>query len=321
MIQWGIIGCGDVTETKSGPAFKKVEGSALVAVMRRNEGKVADYARRHDVSRWYTDAEELFNDERVNAIYVATPPSSHYEYCIQAIEKGLPVYVEKPMAMNAAEAYKIAAAAKANNVKISVAHYRRLQPKFLQIKSLLPDLGKINTVQLFFNREIIKAEDMENESKQWRIDPAISGGGLFHDLAPHQLDLLLYYFGEAETVSGKTAISQEIYKAADYVSASLDFKNGIHFSGEWNFNSNPEEVKDEVKIDGENGQIIFSVFDNNTVSFTKNNQTQKFDFPELEHVQLPMIAEVVRYFNGSSPNPCSAEDGVTVMQWIDEICT
>src|SRR6187551_1308715 len=99
-INWGIIGCGDVSEVKSGPAFNKVNNSSLVAVMRRDGAKAKDYAHRHQVPKWYDDASLLINDPDVNAIYIATPPSSHEEYTIAAIDAGKPVYVEKPMTMN-----------------------------------------------------------------------------------------------------------------------------------------------------------------------------------------------------------------------------
>src|SRR6187549_4189981 len=138
-INWGIIGCGDVTELKSGPAFNNVNNSALVAVMRRNAEKAADYAKRHHVPRWYDDANQLINDPAVNAIYIATPPSSHEEYALATINAGKPVYVEKPMALNYAAAQRMANAAATKNVKLVVAHYRREWPLFKKIKELLND--------------------------------------------------------------------------------------------------------------------------------------------------------------------------------------
>lgn len=90
-VRWGIIGCGAVTEVKSGPAFAKVPGSALVAVMRRDAGKARDYAQRHNVPRWYDDAEKLIADPDVDAVYIATPPSSHREYALKAIAADKPV--------------------------------------------------------------------------------------------------------------------------------------------------------------------------------------------------------------------------------------
>ena len=98
ILQWGFIGCGEVTEKKSGPAFSEVEGSSVVAVMSRDERKARSYAERHGIPRWYTDAQELIDDPDVNAVYIATPPSSHATYAIMAMKAGKPVYVEKPLA-------------------------------------------------------------------------------------------------------------------------------------------------------------------------------------------------------------------------------
>src|SRR5688500_7382014 len=101
-VRWGIIGCGDVCEVKSGPAFSKIANSSLVAVMRRDADKAKDYATRHGVPKFYTDAQQLINDPEVNAVYIATPPAQHEEYAIQSMQTGKPVYVEKPIALNAA---------------------------------------------------------------------------------------------------------------------------------------------------------------------------------------------------------------------------
>ena len=129
-IRWGIIGCGNVTEIKSGPAFNKVPGSKLVAVMRRDAEKARDYAHRHGVAKWYADADDLINDPEVNAVYIATPPSSHEAYAIRSLRAGKPVYLEKPMTTDAAAARRIESVARETGVKISIAHYRRAQPLF-----------------------------------------------------------------------------------------------------------------------------------------------------------------------------------------------
>ena len=102
-VNWGIIGCGNVTEKKSGPAFNKIEGSRLVAVMRRDASKAEDYARRHGVPKFYSDATLLINDPDVNAVYIATPPDTHAKYAIETMRAGKPAYVEKPMARTIAE--------------------------------------------------------------------------------------------------------------------------------------------------------------------------------------------------------------------------
>ena len=75
-VKWGFIGCGEVTEKKSGPAFSMIRNSEVVAVMSRDLEKAASYAHRNNIPRWYNDAQLLIGDEDVNAIYIATPPSS-----------------------------------------------------------------------------------------------------------------------------------------------------------------------------------------------------------------------------------------------------
>lgn len=318
-INWGIIGCGDVTELKSGPAFKKVPNSSLVAVMRRNAEKAADYARRHTVPKWYSNANDLIHDAEVNAIYIATPPSSHEEYAIAAIAAGKPVYVEKPMALNYEAALRMANAADEKKMKLVVAHYRREWPLFKKIKELLHSnaIGKISGVILLFNRPPLTAEELSVEKTAWRVDPNISGGGLFHDLAPHQLDIMYWLFGNAKKISGVSSRQNGIYAADDTVAADILFENGIAFNGAWCFNA-PEST-DHCEIIGTEGKISFSFFSGNSIRLTVKDQTTILDFELLQHVQQPMIERVVQYFLGNTGNPCSGREGAELMRWIDTI--
>ncbi len=318
-INWGIIGCGDVAEIKSGPAFNKVNNSALVAVMRRDASKAADYAARHQVPAWYNDADKLIHDPAVNAIYIATPPSSHKQYTIAALNAGKPVYVEKPMAMNVAEAAEMTDVAKQKNVKLSVAHYRREQPKFKKIKQLLENkaIGDVRFCQLEFLRPQLSAAAMKVESTAWRVDPAVSGGGLFHDIAPHQLDLLYHFFGEMKNVSGMALNQAASYNAADLVTGNILFNSGVVFNGLWSFAAAPGQGADCCKIVGSDGKICFSVFDDQTFSVTIHDKREVYSFEPLQHVQQPMIQKVVEYFREESANPCPGEEAIKVMNIID----
>lgn len=316
-INWGIIGCGDVTEIKSGPAFNKVKNSSLVAVMRRDEMKVKDYAQRHAVPKWYTHANDLINDEEVNAIYIATPPSSHEEYTLAALAAGKPVYVEKPMTVDAASAERMLRAAMTTDVKLTVAHYRRAQPFFLKLKQLMDDkiIGEIRLVQINYFKKAATADKLEKLKNSWRVDPAVSGGGLFHDLAPHQLDLVLYLFGEWKSAKGFSMNQSKMYPADDMVIGNSVLENGIAFNGVWCFNA--AEEKDIFEIIGTKGKINFSVFDNRFIHIEKENTKETIEFAMLQHVQQPMIEQVVSYFLNERENPCSAEDGLTIMRWMD----
>lgn len=277
-INWGIIGCGDVTEVKSGPAFNKVPNSKLVAVMRRDEEKVKDYAKRHSVGKWYTDAYQLINDPEINAIYVATPPLQHEEYTLAALKAGKPVYVEKPMTIDTASAKRMADAAKGN--KVSVAHYRRAQPLFIKLKELLESgiIGEIRFVDIKFLQAPLSAQDLALPKVQWRIDPLVAGGGLFHDLAPHQLDLMLYFFGKIKDASGLSANQAHIYNADDIVSGNIVFENGVLFQGLWCFSVPEEEVVDSCKFIGSKGKISVSIFGEPEIHVIKNGKTSKITF-------------------------------------------
>jgi predicted dehydrogenase len=316
-INWGIIGCGDVTEVKSGPAFNKVPGSALVAVMRRDAAKAADYAKRHNVPRWYNDADKLINDPEINAVYIATPPGSHEAYALAAINAGKHVYVEKPMALNYAAAKNIAAAATDNNIKLSVAHYRREQPFFKKIKQLINDnvIGPIRLVRLELYKPALTKKELANNHHAWRVDPAIAAGGLFHDLAPHQLDLVYYFFGPAEKIAGIATNQAGNYKADDLVAGNILFNNGIAFSGSWCFNASA--ATDNCEIIGSEGSIYFSVFGGNTITVIAGGVKDCFSFDTLQHVQQPMIEKVVQYFSGKAVNPCSGEEGAEVMRMME----
>lgn len=316
-IRWGILGCGDVTEVKSGPAFNLVPNSKLVAVMRRDAAKAEDYARRHGVPKWYSDAGQLIDDPEVDAVYIATPPLQHEEYTIRALAAGKPVYVEKPMALNAAAADRMRAAAEQYQTKLSVAHYRREQPMFLKIKQLIDAavIGEVRFVQL----KMLQPQDsniIANSATNWRIDPAISGGGLFHDLAPHQLDLMIYFFGEPQNSSGLGTRQLSDGTADDLVVGQVQFKNGVVFNGTWCFSVAAVDRTDICEIYGSKGKISFQVF-GNKITLVNGGDEEEFIFEPIPHVEQPMIEKVTQYFLGRIGNPCSAEQAILSMQLMD----
>lgn len=317
-IRWGIIGCGNVTEVKSGPAFNKVPHSKLVAVMRRNGEKAADYARRHGVPKWYTAAQELIDDAEVNAIYIATPPDLHEKYALAAMQAGKRVYVEKPMAIDFVAAQKMMEVAESSDTKLCIAHYRRQQPYFKKIKALLNDksIGDVLWINLLFLQPH-KKEALGTDKNWWRIDPAQSGGGLFHDLAPHQLDLMIHFFGAPQMAKGIAFNQGGHYQADDVVNGTALLPNGILFNGLWHFNAPPHTAADFCEMVGTNGRLSFSVFGPQVLYLTIGDKSETLTFEPPQHVQQPMIEQVVAYFRGESENPCPASVGVQVMQWME----
>ena len=177
-ICWGIIGCGNVTEVKSGPAFNKVEHSSLMAVSRRDPDKLADYVKRHHIPLSFTNALDLIHSDHINAIYIATPPDVREAYAIEAMQLGKPVYLEKPMALNLAACKRLKAASEKLGIKLSVAHYRRNLPLFMEVKNILEqgDIGAIKEVQITMLKKTDKAA---KDPSNWRVNPSIAGGGYF----------------------------------------------------------------------------------------------------------------------------------------------
>jgi predicted dehydrogenase len=318
-VNWGIIGCGDVCEVKSGPAFNKVPDSRLVAVMRRDAEKAEDYAKRHGVPKFYTDANELINDTEVNAIYIATPPSSHEAYTEQILKAGKPVYVEKPVTVNSASVERMIEAEKKYSGKVVVAHYRRGLPLFKKLKQLIAEgaVGKVKLVLLKILQppaSKIIAQTKDN----WRINPEISGGGLFHDLSPHQLDILYWLFGKPIEVHVQTANQGKNYNAADSTMVQLVFAGDIHFSGVWNFNIGETSTDDLCEIIGDKGSIRFSFFCVSTIELTNEAGKQISEYEYPVNIQQPHIINVVRYFRGEAENPCSLQDALVTMEIMDK---
>ena len=312
-IRWGIIGCGDVTEIKSGPGFQLAKGSTLFAVMRRNGKLAKDYARRHKAAKWYDNAEALINDPQVDAVYIATPPSSHKEYTMTAAKAGKPVYVEKPMALNFNECQKMIKVCEEYEVPLFVAYYRRALPRFLKIKSLLDKgaVGDVRFVNVTFHQKPFPKDI--NGIKHWRVDPKIAGGGYFFDLAPHTIDILQFFFGEVKSAGGYISNQTSLYEAEDIVSGLFTFDTNIHVTGTWNFNA--YKHLDRSEIIGDKGKITFSTFGNNPIQLENHEGIQEFEINNPIHIQQPLIQTIVDELNGIGKCP-STGYSASKTNWI-----
>ncbi|MCG9972840.1 Gfo/Idh/MocA family protein [Christiangramia crocea] len=320
-IKWGIIGCGDVVRKKSGPAFNKNNLSELIAVMSRDGIKAKKFAKILGAEKHFDNVETLLKDREISAVYIATPPSTHAELAIQALEAGKNVYLEKPMALSSKEVSKIIKVLNTSECKLTIAHYRRRLPAFLKVKKLI-DSGAIGEIR-FADIRILQPLKSDliamGANEDWRIKPEISGGGYFHDLAPHQLDLMLLYFGNYRSYCGISGNQSSNYEADDYVNGLIRFENGIHFRGIWSFNMSVKESKDECLIYGSKGYLKFSFF-GEKLELVSDSSHDLFHFRNPKYVQQPMIEATVDYFLDNGPNPCSAEEGLMVMKIMDGFC-
>jgi predicted dehydrogenase len=315
-IRWGIIGCGDVTEVKSGPGFQKAANSTLVAVMRRRGDLARDYARRHGVPRWYDDAKALVDDPEVDAVYVATPPSSHVAYTLMAAAAGKPVYVEKPMALDVDECQAMIRACRAARVPLFVAYYRRALPRFVEIKRRLEAraIGDVRFVTMTLHAPL-RPEDLDRAAPPWRVTPAISGGGYFVDVGSHMLDLLDHLLGPVRAVKGFAGNQAGRYAAEDVVTATLVLESGVHVAGAWCFSAFGR--RDLTEIVGSEGTISFSTFDAAPVTLTTGKGTEQLAFDSPAHVQQPLIQSAVDELNGVGACPSTGETAARTT-WVME---
>lgn len=318
IIRWGMIGCGDVTEVKSGPGFQKADHSTLVAVMRRNGRLAKDYAERHGVSRWYDDAAKLIHDPHVDAVYIATPPSSHKQYTLMAAKAGKPVYVEKPMALNFAECEEMIVACKTAGVPLFIAYYRRALPRFLKIKELVDSevIGQVRFVSVSFYEPASNA-NVNAATPPWRVVPEISGGGLFVDLASHMLDFLDYVFGPIASVLGCAANQDGRYEAEDIVTASFQFRSGAQGIGAWCFTAG--DKSDVTTIVGSSGQISFSTFDTRPILLKTAEGVTEFSVTNPQHIEQPLIQTIVDELRGVGVCPSTGDTAARTSWVMDQV--
>ena len=320
-INWGFIGCGDVTEKKSGPAFNEVEGSQVVAVMSRSENKARSYAERHHIRKWYTDAQELIDDPDVNAIYIATPPSSHATFAIMAMRAGKPVYIEKPLAASYNDCIRINRISEQTGVPCFVAYYRRYLPYFQKVKEIIENgtIGKVINVQIRFS---VPPRDLDYKNEKelpWRLQPDIAGGGYFYDLAPHQIDLLQNIFGVITRAHGYPANRAHLYKAEDTVSACFFFENGVTGSGSWCFVGHESAKEDRIEVIGDKGSLSFSVFTYEPIVLITSEGKQSITVPNPSYVQLPIIKHVIEHLQGIGHCECTSISATPVNWVLDRI--
>lgn len=315
-IRWGIIGCGAVTEVKSGPGFQKAQGSQLVAVMRRNPALAQDYAQRHGVPRWYDDAQALIQDPEVDAVYIATPPDSHCVYTLATARAGKPVYVEKPMALNTRECQEMIAACQEASVPLFVAYYRRALPRFLKVKELVNAgaIGELRFVEILLTRPL---QTYPPGQLPWRLRPEIAGGGWFVDQASHTLDFLDFVLGPVSHARGFARNQAGAYPAEDIVSAAFEFQNGVQAVGTWCFSS--FETADRITFVGSDGKVTLSTFGEEPVQLETQAGRQAFDLTNPPHIQEPLIQQVVNQLLGTGSCVSTGETALRTTWVMDQL--
>ncbi len=317
MIRWGILGCGDVCEVKSGPAFQKATGSSLVAVMRRDAEKCADFAARHNVPFWTTDAQELINHPEVDAVYIATPPGNHLELALQVCAARKPCYVEKPMARSAAESEAMLKAFEAERVPLFVAFYRRGLERFQTTKQLIErgEIGRVTGVSYRYLGP--RNQNLVAGNLPWRLEAEAAGAGLFYDLGSHLLDVFDYIFGPLQNVQGSAQnIASPALEVEDTVAMSFEVM-GVPSVANWNFAATQWE--DLIEIWGETGKMSLSCFGSDSVRLEKDGDVQEFNGVLPAHVHQGLVQTIVDELHGRGKALSSGESALRTMRVMDTV--
>ena len=316
-IRWGMIGCGDVAEVKSGPGFYKADHSSLVAVMRRNGALAADYARRHGVARWTDDADAIIEAADVDAVYIATLTDSHREYTLRCARAGKPVYVEKPMAMRHAECIEMIEACRNAGVPLWVGYYRRALPRFLKVRDLV-EAGAVGPVRIVVSRQLARAPRLSaGDPLPWRIDPAKSGGGFFFEAVCHTFDFLDFVFGPIKEARGFASNQSGAYRAEDTVAAAYRFRSGVEGCGTWCYAAGEDHEMNEII--GERGRLLFSTSQPVPIRLIRGDKLEEFPLDDPPHVHQPLIETIVAELNGSGYCPSTGISAARTAWVMDQI--
>lgn len=305
MINWGFIGCGDVVQHKSGKPFWIEGKSQVVAVMTRKLEKAQAYAQQMGIPAWYDDAQTLINDPNVDAVYVATPPSTHMPYAKMALEAGKPVYVEKPMGTTYADCQSVVALSEEKQTPLFIAYYRRCLPYYLAVKNMLDDgvIGQIRGVNILHYLDPLPDDDTP-----WKTDPAISGGGLFFDVSCHAIDIIDFMFGPIAQVHGHSTNIRKRTACNDTVACQFTFESGLMGTGFWCFDAGT--YQERIQVIGDEGQLDFHIH-NDCIELIVGDEHKQIQMKHPEYVQESMVHNVIEALLG---NETAASTGVTALR-------
>ena len=316
-IGWGIVGCGDVCEIKSGPAFQRAQGSNLVAVMRRDAGLAADFARRHNVPFSSGDARDIINHPAVDAVYVATPPGTHLEYALQVAAAGKPCYVEKPMARSAAESRRMCEAFEHAGVGLYVGFYRRGQTRFETAKRLI-ETGALGTVTgVSYRYQGRRDPNLDADNLPWRLRAQDAGAGIFYDLGSHLLDIFDFLFGPLQQVSGVAANRATPAIAVEDSVAMSFVARGAPGVASWNFAAT--SGADQIEVWGDRAKLSLSCFGGDELLLQSARGIESFDGSAPQPVHGRLVETIVDELRGQGRALSTGRSALRTMEVMDAV--
>lgn len=302
-----VVGCGGIgaVHVKS---WGKVEGAQVVAACD------ADLTRAEATgARAYTGWEALLADGGFDAVDLCTPPHLHEPIAVAALERGLPVLCEKPLARTPEEARRIVAAAERSGARLMTAFCHRFEPGIEFVRGLIRQDG-IGRVLMFRNRFGTRFKGVE---ERWFSNAEIAGGGALMDTSVHSIDLFRYLVGEVKAVSGAVnTFNPAIRGVEDSAALLLVSEDGaigtIEASWMTPWSSNVVEVY------GENGAAVVD-YDTGETRYRLQGDP---DWTKAELVPGDRFVEELKHFasllRGEATPRVTGQDGLRAVEIIHE---
>jgi 1,5-anhydro-D-fructose reductase (1,5-anhydro-D-mannitol-forming) len=316
MLNWMVIGIGDIAIRRVIPAIQSEPRSVLYGLVTRDPAKAAGYKARS-----WTTLDQALSDSAVQAVYIATPVFLHGPQTIQSLRAGKHVLCEKPMAMNEAEAASMVRVAEEAGQILGVAYYRRTYPKLRRAKQLIaagvigkPVIAELTSHGWFIEKEFAEKEMGEkNADRSWLLDPARAGGGPLYDIASHRIDVLNFLFGQPLRATGYLSNAVHHYAVEDNATMMIDYAEGVRGVVDVRWHSKVK--RDECRIRGTEGEMDLSPLNGGELVYPGGRES----LPPHSNLHYPIIENFVDAVLGKSSLLASGASSYWTDWVIDQV--
>ena len=316
VLNWGLLGAGDIARKRIAPALRDLPSCRLIAVNRACAALAAEFAEEFGAEKWFADWEDLLADDEIEAVYIATPVFLHAAQTVKAAEAGKHVLCEKPMALNAAEGDRMIAACRANNVRLGVAYYRRFYPVIRRTKQLIeageigrPAVAQINAFEFF--------DPGPAHPRHWLLEKEKSGGGPMMDFGCHRLEVLMNLFGEVRAL--KSIVSNAVFKreVEDTAAVLFQFESGT--CANLTVTHAACEPQDTLDIFGTHGSIHIPVLNGAELKLRIGSEEKTELHPPHSNFHLPLIEDFTQAVLNDREPVITGETGRQISLLEEEI--
>jgi 1,5-anhydro-D-fructose reductase (1,5-anhydro-D-mannitol-forming) len=303
MLNWLVIGIGDITTKRVIPAIEEEARSKLYGIVTRDPAKAAPYG-----TKVWTDLAEALADPAIGAVYVATPVSLHAPQTIASLRAGKHVLCEKPVALDYAEARTMVEAAKQTGQTLGIAYYRRMYPKLQRAKALI-EQGAIGQPVLAELSNHYWYD--ESGHGPWRLDPKFAGGGPLYDIASHRIDVLNFLFGRPVKAVGLKSNAVHGYGVEDCATVLVEYENRARGMVDVRWHS--RVARDECRIVGTDGELNLTPLNGPELRHPGGEE----HLPVHKNLHYPCVENFVSAVVESAHLYASGESSI-VTDWVTE---